>query len=218
MKSFRVLSASVNPDTGYIEVVKELTADDNSTSLNLHTFHPEALEWRAAELGLTDVNEVIDGILHEPFFDDVLAFNQSIQDALALFRTRLAAAKAKYADPIPRNALAIKTLLLNAGVAQRYIDAVNGDPVLAIKNACPFDVEVIAVKREHTDKIRNAAAVLKARAVPQKPPTRGERIAKLRAQERIPTSDIPRTVDVPVDEAPLPPIVLGERSGNTKGT
>lgn len=35
-----------------------------------HAFPPETLEWRAAEYGLTDVDEILDIILHEPYMPD----------------------------------------------------------------------------------------------------------------------------------------------------
>lgn len=35
-----------------------------------HAFPPETLEWRAAEYGLTDVDEILDIILHEPHLPD----------------------------------------------------------------------------------------------------------------------------------------------------
>lgn len=215
MKSFRVLCASVNPSTGFIEVVKELTADDNTTSLNLHTFHPETLEWKAAELDLSDLDEIIDGILHEPFFEDVQALQLSKEDAKTLFRTRLTEAKARLTSPIPRNAIAIRTLLGNAGVAQRYIDAVNGDPIQAIKAACPFSAEVIAVKRGHTDKVRAVALNEKAAKV-QAPPTSSERVARLKDQLRTQVDSSGRRPEVPVQEVSLPPIILGERRGRTR--
>lgn len=35
-----------------------------------HVFPKETLEWRAAEYGLTDVDEILDVILHEPYVPD----------------------------------------------------------------------------------------------------------------------------------------------------
>lgn len=82
-----------------------------------HAFPPETLEWRAAEYGLTDVDEILDIILHEPYLPDepdrddaalraglvtstrpdaepVTLFNAaSTADALAAHRLRIAEAK-----------------------------------------------------------------------------------------------------------------------------
>jgi hypothetical protein len=210
MKSFRVLSASVNSSTGLVEVVKEITADDNSVSYNLHVFHPETVEWKAAELGLSDVDEIIDGILHEPFFADVEPMQQSTADARTIFRSRLADAKVRLANLTPRNAVAIKAALGVAGVAQRYIDAVDNDPAQVIRNACPFDAEVIAAKQEHTDRVR--AVTMDRQATPQEVLTPSARAARLR--ERLSTMPINegRLAETPVEEVPLPPIVLVGRS------
>jgi hypothetical protein len=35
-----------------------------------HAFPPETLEWRGAEYGVTDVDEILDIILHEPYLPD----------------------------------------------------------------------------------------------------------------------------------------------------
>lgn len=215
MKSFKVLGASVNPATGFIEVVKELTADDNTVSLNLHTFHPECLEWKAAELGLTDPDEIIDGILHEPFFEDVQPLQLSEEDARTLFRTRLSDAKTRLTNSTPRNVVAIKAALRNAGVDQRHIDAIDNEPFQVIRNACLFDAEVIVVKQEHIHSVRSAYAI--ARAKPQEAPlSPSERVARIRQQHAVPPDGSRRQPEVPVDETPLPPIILEGKRGKAR--
>jgi len=214
MRSFRVLSASVNPDTGFIEVVKEITADDNSTSLNLHTFHREALEWKAAEFDINNIDEVIDGILYEPFFqEDVQSLQLSTDDARTKFRSNLSSTKARLpSNGVPRDPVGIKARMRVAGVDQRYIDAVDNDPIQVIKGACPFDVQVIEAKRTHTDKVRSRAIVERAEAAargPEGPLTVEQRIARIRAnQPTTPSGDAHKQPEVPVPSAILPPIVL----------
>jgi hypothetical protein len=185
MKSFRILSASVNPSTGFIEVVKEITADDNSISLNLHVFHREALEWKAAEFDTDDIDEVIDGILHEPFFEeDINSLQLNTEDAKTKFRANLASAKARLTNNIPRNPVTIKAQMRVAGVDDRYIDAVDNDPVQVIKVACLFDAEVITAKRIYTNKVRNKAVADIAEAAamgPKGPLTVEQRIAQIGA-------------------------------------
>lgn len=219
MKSFRVLSTSVNPSNGFIEVVKELTADDNSVSLNLHTFHPETLEWKAAELDTEDLDEVIDGILYEPFFnEDVQSLQWSREKAKSKFRADLADAKIRLASAVPRNPTTIKAQLRNAGIAQRYIDAVDSDPIQSIKNACPFDVEVITAKRLHTDKVRDNAVIERERIAargPQGPLTPSQRAAQIRANAPAGPSGIRTPEPAPSDNR-QPTISLDKGKRNDK--
>lgn len=95
-------------------VVHHVDQDGNGGG---HIFPKETLEWRAAEYGLTDVDEILDIILHEPHLPDepdkddaaaragmvtssrpdaepITLFNaRSSADALAAHRLRIADAK-----------------------------------------------------------------------------------------------------------------------------
>lgn len=48
-------------------VVHKVDQDGNGQG---HIFPTETLEWRAAEFGLTDIDEILDIVLHEPFLPD----------------------------------------------------------------------------------------------------------------------------------------------------
>lgn len=47
--------------------VHRIDQDGNGSG---HVFPKETLEWRAAEYGLTDIDEILDVVLHEPFLPD----------------------------------------------------------------------------------------------------------------------------------------------------
>jgi hypothetical protein len=208
MKSFRVLSALLNPDTGWIEVVKEITNDDNSTELNLHTIHPEAAEWKVVELGLSSLDDAVDAILHEPFMQDVKPFELSSADAKVLHQSRLSALKAKFGPTANSSAAAKKARLQAAGVHQKYVDAADSDPLGVIKQNLLFDSDAITVKREHTDLIRrNFATQSQSQDVQE---TRAERLRRILIPKE--HSNESRQVNVPVQEVSLPPIILGKES------
>lgn len=207
MKSFRVLSVLLNSSSGMIEVIKEITADDNTTSLNLHTFHPETLEWKAAELGLNDPDEIAEGILHEPFIEDVMSLQLTQEAAKTLFRARIADAKARYTPINGIMTIAIKKAkMAAAGLQQQYVDAATNDPLAVIRQFSTFDPEVIEVKSRHIVGVRSNFAARQAASSP----TGSERAASL---ERIlfpkDSGSGTRQTSVPEQEAPLPPIVLG---------
>lgn len=95
-------------------LVHQVGQDGNGAA---HRIHKEIFEWRAAEYGLTDVDEILDMILHEPHLPDhpdrddaaarvglvtsptpdaepITLFNAaSTTDALAAHRLRIAEAK-----------------------------------------------------------------------------------------------------------------------------
>lgn len=154
MQSFRVLSVVFDAENDRVEVVKEITEDDGSTNLNLHTFHPETLEWRAAEYGIDDMEELFDLVLHEPFIEDVLPLQLPLEVARSLSRTRVSQAKSKLASTKARSSADHKARLRTAGVDAKYISAADVTPMDAIKLYCPFDQEVIDVKRAHIEKAR----------------------------------------------------------------
>jgi hypothetical protein len=214
MKSFRVLSALLNPETRLIEVVKEITNDDNSTELNLHTFHPEAAEWKAAELDLDTLDDAVDSILHEPFMEDMRSLELSATDAKALHQGRLASLKAKLGPQANSPVAAKKARLVAAGIHQKYIDAADNDPLTVIKQHSLFDPDVIAVKREHTDLVRRNFIVQNRTQSTQETP-RAEQLRRILMPKVHPSGD--RQVNVPVEEPDLPPIILGKESKRQRG-
>lgn len=201
MKSFRVLAARHVPEYGVVEVVKEITNDDNSTELNLHVINVQTLEWRAAEYGLTDVNEALEVILAEPFLPPM----QPLQMSEAQARTQIRDHIKTMVRDARRNIPADRARLVSAGVPQVYVDAVAEEPLTVIRNFCPFTLETLAAKTAAVAAHRrslglsiNEARKGPAGVVDQKPLTRknttvsGARVE--RSEER---------------GGELPPIVLG---------
>jgi len=157
MQSFRVLSAVYDAENDRIEVVKEITEDDATTSLNLHTFAPETLEWKAAEYAIDDPDELVEIILHEPFMEDVRSLQLTPEDARDQVRQRVAETKVRLTPAVTNgklSVLATKSRLQTAGVAAKYVAAAENDPLEVIKGASPFDELVIDVKRQHLARVR----------------------------------------------------------------
>lgn len=182
MRSFRILSAVYNPASDHLEVAKELTDDDGSTSLCLHIIHPETLEWHAAEYDIDDVDELVELVLHEPFIEDVQPLSIGLEEAKTRIRARVLEAKTRLASPIVKDKEEHKNRLRAAGVDSKYVEAADEEPLDVIKQHCPFDGEVVAVKREHVAKIRNSM-VAQEGMVAQKLSS-SERVAALRRNLR----------------------------------
>jgi hypothetical protein len=120
-----------------------------------HVFPKETLEWRAAEYGLTDVDEILDMILHEPHLPD----EPDKDDAAA--RVGLVTSTRTDAEPITvfnaastADALAAHRLRI-ADVKQnrvRFTPAAKGkDPLDAIRAANGITDAGLRAKREAVD-------------------------------------------------------------------
>lgn len=206
MKSFTVLAAHYDEVNDRMEVVKEITADDGTTSLNLQIFHPDTLEWRAAVYGIDDHNELIDLIVHEPFMEDINPLHKSLEETRTLYKTRIAAAKAKFKT----NGRAVRVLasmdikakLSAAGVARKYVDAVSVDPYEAIRASCKIDKDSLKEKQDHIKEVR--------RQIASEQPPEKVRPGQLRAQLNNLRRDHPQEV-VATNSNKLPPIHLDEK-------
>lgn len=60
--------ATLRASRGTVYWIVHKVAQDGSG--HGHAFPPDTLEWRAAEYGLTDFDEILDIILHEPYLPD----------------------------------------------------------------------------------------------------------------------------------------------------
>lgn len=179
MKSVTVVAAVFNPATGFIEVAKEIINDDDTVEYSGQSFHPETLEWWAAVYDTDDLDELIDMVIHEPHVDSIEPMKMSAAEALLDQKTKIDSFKAakKRSKALPRNTL------LNSGLPQRFIDAAEQDAVQNIKDACHFDPEVLAIKREHVAKLR-ASGTAQQRATPS---SRADALKlKLGRQEKTP--------------------------------
>ena len=157
MQSFRVVSAVFDAEHDRIEVVKEITEDDGTTNLNLHTFHPETLEWKAAEYGIEDLDELLDIVMHEPYMGDSNSLKVTAAEATQNIRTSLAAARTKFEPSKAAKALTKadnKSRLLAAGVPSKYVEAVDVAPRDLILQHCTVDRECVDLKRQYIDRVR----------------------------------------------------------------
>lgn len=163
MKSFSVLAARLDQNTNKIEVVKEVTNDDNTVILNLHIFPIGILESKSAELEIEDLDELIDIVLYEPFYEEGLSsFQMTAEESRNIHRERIAGIKNKSTFRVNGHDVAkSKARMQVAGVNQKYVDAANDNPYELIKRECPFDREVIKVSREYIEGVRKKLKKLK---------------------------------------------------------
>jgi hypothetical protein len=155
MKSMDVLSARLNETSGRIEVIKAITNDDDTVEYNGHSFHPETPEWRAAELGLDNLDDAIEAVLFEPFIEPVEHLKMTTEEVRAEHLRRIGAAKAKLTRKNGRVSSAqAKQGLLQAGLPKVFVDASDRDPRQVIKEHCRFEDDVLDVKREYLDRLR----------------------------------------------------------------
>lgn len=132
--------------------VHQIDQDDNGSGF---VFPKDALEWRAAEYGLTDVEEILDMILHEPHLPD-----QPGRDDAAL-RAGLATSTRPDAEPITlfnaastADALAAHRLRIADVKETRAHVRPPGkgkDPLDAIRAQHGIDPERMRAKREAVD-------------------------------------------------------------------
>jgi len=157
MKSLRVLAVHYNELKRQFEIVKELTADDDTTSLNLHVVHEDTFEWKAAEYGLTGIDDVIDLIIYEPHSEPVNHLVLSPEEARSqhfskVIQRKLALSQNGNGKAFTRGQA--RARLQSAGVAQHYIDASDTDPYEVLRTEAPFDATVIAMKSTAIRRVR----------------------------------------------------------------
>lgn len=145
MKSIQLMGATFNSAENRVEVVKMIINDDDTTELNLHSISVDTLEWRAAELGTDNITELLDVILYEPFVDEP----NDRTDIVGKVRRMKQSLNSK-----PQNKAAHKDALRQAGVHQRYVDAVDDDPYAVLAEHCHFDAQVIAMKAQQLTQMK----------------------------------------------------------------
>lgn len=159
MRSFKVIAAHYDEVYDRMEVVKQIIDDDGNATLTLHLFHPETLEWRAAEYGIEDHDELIDLLMHEPFINDVNPLSMDVTKAKALSRLRVSELKDKLKPHITIKKEDLKTIMLGLGVHQKYIDALEIDPYMKIKSHCKISADTLKGKQVHVKEVRQQLAV-----------------------------------------------------------
>lgn len=154
MISYEVLSTVHDVANKRIEVIKEITEDDGTKYYNLHCFSTSTLEWRSAEYGVEDPNALVEIVLNEPFIESTEHLNMSPAEAAKLHTAKVQAAveNLKVVASAPR--LVHKARMLKAGIAKKYVDAVDKDPIAAIKSFSVMSQRGLAVKRNYVEKLR----------------------------------------------------------------
>ncbi len=200
MKSLEVLSATLNPETGFIEVIKLITNDDDTTEFAGHSIHPETLEWWSAVYGIEDKDELIDMVLFEPYVENVSPMTMTEEEARTVHQQRISSFKQKHNKAVSK---ARSTQLIRASeVDNKY--ATQDDPYDFIKESAPFDAEVIEVKRTHINNIRNGNLAAK-----------DKQAADGKTRKDVLRSKLDRTIKRPAEtiskvKSP-PPIILEKR-------
>lgn len=219
MRSVAILCARLDADSGRIEVAKEIVLDDGSVEYNCHSFDSESLEWRAAEFGIDNINDVIDVILFEPFAAPTSVTElthkvgrdqhlEKVREAKATLAVGNDSTKALSANlKIQDNNATRKNRMRAAGIGDAYIAAVDSDTYDVIRQTCPFESEALDVKRDHITRMRES---LLAKVETPK----ASRIDELRRRlAGRPTDAVKVRNSVPqqVKRGELPPIILGNK-------
>lgn len=147
-------------------VALTVTGDDGGVVRYLHGFPHDSMEWRAAEYGIdpADTATLLDLILIEPHLnDDERGTGHALYSAPDIATAR--------ADHLARCA--------RAKLRLRVSTRAKGTPLQRVRDESPMDHEVLAVKREHVQQVREQQQV---RRVPVAPLSGTERAARLRRQ------------------------------------
>lgn len=173
MLDFEILGARYDEDNNRIEIVKEITNDDGTTHMHLHMFSVDILEWRAAEYGIDDVDTLIDIVVYEPFTSGTDVYHVTAKTAREVHLQKINEAKTKQ-RVTKLSKVAAKTKLSDLGITEKYLDAVDNDPISVIKGNCSFDAKVIKMNKEY---------VAKERATLGNKEVATQKIGKLKASE-----------------------------------
>jgi hypothetical protein len=154
MKSMTVLSAHHNPETGFIEVAKEVVNDDGSIEYAGQSFHPETVEWLAAIYNTEDMDEIIDFILYEPHVENVDPMSMTADEARKLHKEKIDNFK-KDKKKASHNKQVSLQALSRSGVPTRFVDAGTEDPYDVIKRETSIDKSVLIEKKKHAERARS---------------------------------------------------------------
>jgi hypothetical protein len=213
MATVEVIGALYNEEQQWVEVAKEVTRDDGIVEYDCQSIPRGALQHRAAALDIDDADAVIDHILFEPFVPVAGAPGLKSKADRDAFVQRVRDAKVTLA-PTRRNGNGVNNAALKArmravGIDQRFIDAADADYHQVIREACPFDPEVIQELRKQVQRSRVIAATQAPHGVDKM--TAANRLAQKQQRQQ----EVRRPVDEKEPAArkqkrgELPTIILG---------
>lgn len=167
------LAARYNPESDKFEVANRVLNDDGTTTMMLHVFPPDTLEWRAAEYGIdpTDLDTLLDIVLNEPFAegDPPLWRVKDRDEARSLLLEDVNQRKQRLAPPQRRgDGPSRADTLREAGVPDEYVVAAEEDTRDFLKRAARVNPDVVAVMAADVDRKREKikeAKPLAARAL-----------------------------------------------------
>lgn len=159
MKAMKVVSTYFNEPSQRIEVVREITNDDDTIEYNGLSFPVDKLEWLSATLEVDNVDDLIDAVIYESMIDP----DDELQDVAELRSKRgskILAIKNKLGPMrVNGNKANIKTRLQSVGMHFKYIDAVDNDPIGEIKKHSKIDPDRVAEKRELIRAVRRGEVI-----------------------------------------------------------
>lgn len=153
MKSMRILSVVDITSEGLIHVIKEIINDDNSTDYIIHVMPVDIFEWRSAEYGIDDLDELIDIVLHEPYLESFNPLHTKEEDAKTLIRVNVNKVKSKLSNK-QHTLNEAKQTLTQRDMDDKYVNGATINHASDIKKICHFDDHVINAKKEHIRKVR----------------------------------------------------------------
>lgn len=196
MKSIEILSARLNEETGFIEIIKLITNDDDSTEFAGHSLPVETLEWWSAVYGIEDQDELIDLVIYEPYVENVSPMQLSEREARDSHRSKVSTFKQKHFKATTKTKAA--NAIRNSEVDNKYADAATNDPYQFIKDTCPFDLEVIEIKKQQINHIREENQNAKLKLDPNRPGRKDELLKRFAGPTRKPTEETKRSAPPPV--------------------
>lgn len=171
----RITHTRVDSDGEKWTALREFTYDSGLIEQGGHVFPFDTLEWRAAEYDIdpADIETLLDIVLAEPYLTvEDWATGYRLHDAPDVATARR--------DHIARCARAkLRHRISTRPAVPDPARAANPQehPLDPIRRSPGIDIEVVAVKKEHVRRFRQAVAEERARP-PETGPTRAERVRR----------------------------------------
>lgn len=165
----------------YWQVVYDATLDNGTVTEHGHSIPKETLEWRAAEYELdpaTEFETILDIVLSEPYLAPEEQAG-SLPGEELFDAPDIATARAKHINRCAKAKLRhrISTRKIPNGAAENK-SSENGNPFDMIRTDAVIDPEVVALKREHVRRTREANAELRGKLQTEGSEDRAARVAQ----------------------------------------